>query len=55
MNLGIWQIVILVLMVLTLGVALGKHGQEREPYNFWLSLIATGIEFLILSWGGFFK
>ena len=40
-------ITILVLLVMSLGINLGKHGEsETRTYNFWSSLI----NFLIMFW-----
>ncbi|WP_158644416.1 hypothetical protein [Clostridium ihumii] len=53
---GIPQIIIIVLLCLSLGMSLAKHGEERtDKYNFLTSLVATGIEVAILIWGGFFS
>lgn len=49
------RIIMICLLMISLGVNLGKHGQEKkEKYNFWESLIATIIEIAILYCGGFF-
>ena len=53
---NIWSIVIIVLYTLGLGVDLAKHGQKRScEYNFWVSLLAFGINMFCLYMGGFFK
>lgn len=52
----IWQIIMVVLWAMNLGIDLVKHGEykPRQKYNFFATLIATGIEALILYYGGFF-
>lgn len=48
------QITYIVLMALSLGLALERHGKERtSKNNFWVELIAVGIQVAILWWGGF--
>jgi hypothetical protein len=49
------QWTVLGLLVLGLGLALGKHGQSRKPFSFWETLINTAITFGLLYFGGFFK
>lgn len=48
------QIVWIVISAMGIGIALVKHGEPREKYNFWVTLISLGIEILILWKGGFF-
>lgn len=49
------QITWLILNLIGLGVELAKHGEyKKDKHNFWVSLIALGIEVAILKWGGFF-
>ena len=56
MRVGIPQIIWLVLAVLSVGIALAKNGErKKENYSFFTALIATIIEIIILSYGGFFK
>jgi len=49
------QITLLVLSLLGLGIALGKHGEAKPStrYSFGESLFNTALIFLILWWGGF--
>ena len=49
------QIIVIVLYVFSLGISAAKHGERRENYNFWTTLIAVLIEVALLSWGGFWK
>lgn len=49
------QIVMICLLAVEIGVALGKHGQPREPYNFLFNLISVGILVGLLWWGGFWS
>lgn len=52
---GIWQIVMIVLYAMNLGISLIKHGEtEIKKYNFWVTLISTVISVGILWAGGFF-
>ena len=48
------QIVWIAVSALGVGIALINHGEPREKYNFWVTLISLGIEMLILLKGGFF-
>lgn len=53
---GIPQIIIIVIYVLSLGIAIEQHGRPREgKHNFWVALFMVACIFLILNWGGFFK
>ena len=36
--------ILLALSLIGLGIAMAKHGEERPPYNFWIALISTLIE-----------
>lgn len=55
MTIGLPQIIWLGLMVLSLGMSLANHDKPKTGYeNFWISLIAFGVHFALLSWGGFF-
>lgn len=49
------QITLIVITTLGLGVGLAKHGQPAKDHNFTSDLIATGILYAILWWGGFFS
>lgn len=49
------QWAVIVLMVLGCGIALGRHGQERDPVNFWSHAISVGITAWILWAGGFWN
>ena len=52
---GIWQIIWLGLMMLSLGVNLAQHGKPKTGvHSFWSALIGFGIQFAILYYGGFF-
>jgi hypothetical protein len=51
---GAPQLLWIVLNALGLGVALATHGQPRKPGSFGYTLIAFGIEMMLLVWGGFF-
>lgn len=50
------QIIYIVIMSLSLGMDLMKHGEPREGnHNFWISFLSATIMILILYWGGFFN
>lgn len=51
---GIPQIIMIVLMSMSVGMSLVKHGESRGNYSFWSTLIAAVIEVVILKCGGFF-
>ena len=52
---GAPQIIIIVLYSISLCIAANQHGKTIErKHNFWVSLIAIGIEVGLLIWGGFF-
>lgn len=52
----VFQIIYIGMIVLGLGISVGKHGQPKEErYNGWVSLIAAAIDITILALGGFFK
>ena len=54
-TIGFWQILMLGLLLVNLFLAANKHGQEKTgKHNFWIYLIASIVELLILSFGGFF-
>lgn len=55
MNIGIPEIVWIVLCAMNLGIALVKDGEPKGNYSFWLTLLALGIEFWIVWAGGFFQ
>lgn len=53
---GIWQIIYVALLMLSLGISLAKHGEPRDDkYSFGASFIATAIQIAILYAGGFFS
>lgn len=51
---NIWKIILLLLFGITLLVHANQHGQKREPYDFWMALIAISIELFLLYMAGFF-
>lgn len=53
-NLGIPQIIWLVLVVLGLIYETINHGKEREPHNAYTFAVSAVISFSLLYWGGFF-
>jgi len=48
------QIILPILMLLNIGLALGKHGQART-WSFWKELIDNFVLFALLWFGGFFE
>lgn len=48
------QVTYIVLTALGFGLTLAKHGQPRDPYNFWHAIFGSGLMFGILYAGGFF-
>lgn len=53
-NIGIPQIIWLVMAVIGLIVEIVEHDKPREPHNAYTFAIGTVISFLLLYWGGFF-
>ena len=52
---GIWQIIMVALYALSLGLYLANHGKPKEgKYSFWTALFSTGLQIFILYMGGFF-
>lgn len=54
MNMGIPQLLLLVMYTLSLGIALAENGKKREV-NVLHSVIAYAITLTLLVWGGFFN
>ena len=55
MNIGIPQIIIIVMFSMSLGINLIKHGEKQNSnYNFFITLFAVALESILLWWGGFF-
>ena len=53
---GIWQILLIGLYCLSLGVNAGLHGKPKEGnHSFWTSLMSAIITMFILYKGGFFS
>ena len=51
-----WAIyTILGLNILSLGLAIGAHGNQRSPTNAWYTLIAVIFEVVLLYFGGALK
>ena len=56
MDIGIPQIIYLVLLVLGLGVSLAKDGERKVGrWSFWSDLVGAALSFAFLWWGGFFS
>lgn len=44
-----WFLSLIIVCVLSLGGHMAKHGEPKnDKYNFWLSLIANGIEIFVV-------
>lgn len=54
LNIGVPQIVMLVLYLCNAMLSAVHHGEEQEPYNVWTTIIGIAVNFAILKWGGFF-
>lgn len=54
MHVGWPQGILLAILFFDLGVYGAKHGQPRDPHDFWTALISTGLMVGLLYWGGFF-
>lgn len=53
-NLGIPQIIWLVMAIFGLIYEIINHDKPREPHNAYTFAISVVISFLLLYWGGFF-
>ena len=52
---GIPQIAMIALYMISLGVSLSEHGKKTiKTENFLTSLISVSIQLTLLWWGGFF-
>lgn len=52
---SIWPALTMIsLGFLSLGMNMAKHGQPGRDYDAWTTMIAMGITWSILWWGGFF-
>ena len=50
----ILKIIWIILIAIDLLVTANKHGQPRENYNFWATLLGSMLVTSLLYWGGFF-
>lgn len=56
MILNFWNTTYVVMLLISLGIYLAKHGESKTvKYNFWSSLLLTIITLFILYKGGFFN
>lgn len=53
MHFGIWQIIYLGIVLMGVGIAIGKHGESQGNYNGWVTLISAAIQITLLALGGF--
>ena len=55
-NLGLPQIIYLMLVAIGLGITIEEHGKPKDGINnFWATFIAQALTIALLVWGGFFK
>lgn len=54
-TIGYPQTVFIVFMFLELAWLAAKHGEPRDPYNFWEGVGNYALFIPLLWWGGFFK
>lgn len=47
-------IILLVLMMIGLGIAIGKHGEYQGKYNAWVTLLSTIIQLVLFYYAGLF-
>lgn len=47
-------IILLIVMVLAIGIAIGKHGEDRGEYNAWTTLLSVIFELTLLYYAGLF-
>lgn len=55
MHFGIWQIIYLCILLMGVGISIGKHGESQGNYNGWVTLISAAIQITLLALGGFFS
>lgn len=53
-NIGVPQIIWIVLAIYGLIDETINHGKPREPHNAYIFAISVLLSFLLLYWGGFF-
>lgn len=47
-------IILLILLMIGLGIAIGKHGEDRGKYNAWVTLISVIIDLILFYYAGLF-
>ena len=53
---GIYQLIVIGLYLVSLGIHLAKHGEPKEGnYSFWSALFSTVMILFCLTKGGFFS
>jgi hypothetical protein len=49
------QLIYLALMLISLGIAMSRHGEPKSGnHNLLVDIIATALGFALVYWGGFF-
>lgn len=53
---GIYEIIFLAWLFLSVGISLAKDGEPREGnHSFWIALLSAALQIFLLYKGGFFK
>lgn len=56
MTLGLPQIIMTALLLLSLGISIAQHGTPKTGHNnAWINFIAVVINIALLYWGGFYE
>jgi len=56
MYLGIHQMIVMGITILSLGIEIQRHGTPKDGNNnAWIHVIANILMYTLLWWGGFFR
>lgn len=47
-------IILLVMMMVGLGIAIGRHGEDQGEYNAWATLLSAIIQLVLFYYAGLF-
>lgn len=47
-------IILLVMMMVGLGIAIGRHGEDQGKYNAWATLLSAIIQLVLFYYAGLF-
>jgi uncharacterized membrane protein len=50
-----WKTIYICILILSVGIGIGKHGQKQKRYNAWTSFFALLINLFFLYKCGFFE